>query len=232
MSDNDIFNDETQPTTVDTVIEPPKPPVLPDHLKELVGEGKKYASVEKALESIPHAQTHIQKLESELREIREKLAGAKATEEVYEAVEALLSQGPKTAAPVLDESAIDSVLDRKLTEREQRLQAQRNVESVKNALKEKFGDKAQEMYRKKAEELGVGVEFLNDVVRKSPRAAEELFGLKAGSAPKTAPTTPGLNTEAFKINQSPQDKPKPVMGGSTTEDMVAAWRAAKPVIKE
>lgn len=226
---NDIFDDGNSATPDKAIVEPPKAPVLPDPLKELIGEGKKYASVDKALESIPHAQTHIQRLEQELREVREKLAGAKAQDEVLETVEALLRAEKATPAPLtLDENAIDSVLDRKLAEREQRAAEQRNVNSVKNALKEKYGEKAKEVYEARAKELGVNVEFLNDVVRRSPRAAEELFGLKSNPTPKSVPSTPGLNTEALTTIKKPAVKPERVMSGGTTDDMLAAWRAAKP----
>ena len=224
MSD-DIFDNGQQ--TPPANVEPPKAPELPDPLKELVGEGKKYASVDKALESIPHAQKHIEQLENELKELRDKVGKATATEEVYKTVQELLAQNKATPnSPALDEAQIAALLDRKLTERESQAIAKRNVESVKNALESKFGDKAKEVYNKKAEELGVPVSFLNDVVAKSPNAAFELFGLKNGSAPAPTPTKGGVNTEAFK---QPASQPrKSVMGGATTSDMVAAWRASKP----
>ena len=46
---------------------------IPTEAAEFVGQGIKYQSVEDALSSVPHAQKHIQTLESELAEVKEEL---------------------------------------------------------------------------------------------------------------------------------------------------------------
>lgn len=221
----DIF-DDNQPTP--PIVEPPKPPVLPDSLKDLVGEGKKYASVEKALESIPHKESHIERIERENAELRQKMAEAVAAEEVYKKLtESLDRKDGITPPPAgLDEASVASLLERKLAEREALATATANTQRVKDALVGKYGDKAKEVYEAKAKELGVGVDFLNDVVKKSPRAAEELFGIKGKDA-SFAPSTPGINTSTLNNNRPPQDATAKVKGNST-EALIAAWRAAKP----
>lgn len=222
MTDN-IF--DSQPTP--PVIDPPNSPQLPDHLKDMIGEGKKYASVEKALESIPHAQTHIQRIEEENRAMRERMAELKAAEEVYKKL--MENNAPPgdtpPSGPVVDEASIASLLDRKLAERETQAKQAANVARVKDALVGKYGDKAQEVYETKAKELGVGVQFLNDLVKHSPKAAEELFGIKPKDA-SVAPSTPGINTAA--LNNRPPQEGNAKVKGTSTEALVAAWRAAKP----
>lgn len=221
---DDIFN--TPPATPESV-DPPNPPAIPDHLKELIGEGKKYASVDKALESIPHAQSHIAKLEAEMKEMREKMAEVKAAEEVYEKLMEQMRGGDGATPPApagLDEASIASLFDRKMAEREAERVASANVARVKDALIGKYGEKAQEVYEAKAKELGVGVSFLNDVVRKSPKAAEELFGLKPDKG--GGASTPGINTAA--LNNRPPAPPSAKVVDNTTDALVAAWRAAKP----
>lgn len=223
MSEN-IFDANGQETP--PVVEAPKPPVLPDSLKDLVGEGKKYATVEKALESIPHKETHIDRIERENAELRQKMAEAVAAEEVYKKLtESFNPQGGVTPpASGLDEASIVSLLDKRLAEKEAERIATQNVNKVKEALVGKYGDKAQEMYEAKARELGVGVQFLNEVVRRSPKAAEELFGI----TPKErggAPSTPGINTTT--LNNRPA-APKPARGPLSGGDLLSAWRAAKP----
>lgn len=225
MSDDNIFNDAPTPTVVD----PPNPPVVPDPLKELIGDGKKYASVEKALESIPHAQAHIQRLEAEMKEMRERVAEAKAAEEVYEKLMERMSGGEVATPPPsagLDEASIASIMERKLAEREAEQIALANVNRVKEALVGKYGEKAQEVYEAKAKELGVGVSFLNDVVRKSPKAAEELFGLKPDKPGAGATSPSGINTTAFASR--PPAPPSAKVVDNTTDALVHAWRAAKP----
>ena len=51
---------------------------LPDEALDLIGEGKKYGSVEAALKALPHAQKHIATLEAEAQALREQLAKEKA----------------------------------------------------------------------------------------------------------------------------------------------------------
>lgn len=224
MSDS-IFDDGSTPP----VVVPPTPAV-PEPLKDLIGDGKKYASVDKALESIPHAQAHIERIERENAEMRQKVAEAVAVEEVYKK---LMDSAPKVdgvtppAVSGLDEASVAALFDRKLAERAAADTAKANVARVKEALVGKYGDKAQEMYEAKANELGVGVDFLNDVVRRSPKAAEELFGIKPkDSAP--AVTTPGANTAILNNNRPPPTKPRSVIFGATTEQLVDAWRRSKP----
>lgn len=223
---SDIFDDNSGKTP--PVVTPPNSPVLPDSLKELIGEGKKYASVEKALESLPHAQTHIQKIEQENAELRQKAAEAIAAEEVYKKLmESFKPNDGVTPPPSgLDEASVATLLDRKLAEREALATATANTQRVRDALVGKYGEKAKEVYEAKAKELGVGVDFLNDVVKKSPRAAEELFGIKGKEAP-AATTTGGINTSTLN-NTRPPSSGSAKVKNNTTEALVDAWRAAKP----
>ena len=221
MSDSIFEGEGTTPPA------PPvaQPPALPDHLKELVGEGKKYATVDKALESIPHAQAHISKLEQEMAQLREKVAEAAAVDEVYKKLMESMNKPGEATPPIaagMDEASVLAILEK----REAESVAKANVARVKDALVGKYGDKAQEMYETKARELGVPTAFLNEVVRKSPKAAEELFGIKPKETPSGS-TTGSIRTDALN-NSQPPAKPKSVMGGATTADMIAAWRAAKP----
>lgn len=222
MSDTNIFDDNGQ---TPPVVVPPTAPAIPDTLKELVGEGKKYATLDKALESIPHAQQHIAQLEREAAELRQKQAEAVAVEEVYKKLMESMDKGGVATPPIpagVDEASVLAILEKREAERV----AQSNVSRVKDALVGKYGDKAQEVYETKARELGVGTAFLNEIVRKSPKAAEEIFGIKpkesgAGSSTGT------IRTETLD-NTRPPAKPKSVMSGATTQEMIDAWRAAKP----
>ena len=59
---------------------------IPTEAAELVGDGKKYSSVEDALKSVPHAQKHIQTLESELATLKEELMKRRTTEELLDEI--------------------------------------------------------------------------------------------------------------------------------------------------
>lgn len=228
MTDENLFSDDgsTKTDKGDT------PPVLniPDNLKELIGPGKKYATVEKALEALPHAQSHIATLESEAAQLRKQVEQGLDANKVYETVQELLKAQRETpgSAP-LDEAAIANLLDRKLTERESQLVAANNLKSVQDAMREKYGDedKANEVFKTRATELGVGVDFLKDLAKKSPKAAKEMLGLNTKAQGTPARLSSSVNTDALAHTKSTKAPPS-VMGNATTGNMITAWRAAAP----
>lgn len=211
---------------------PPAPaantqPTLPDEVAELIGEGKKYATAEEALKSVPHAQKHIATLEAEMKALKEDLGKAKSAEEVYETVKEMMATGkqPSPAAVTTVVPDLDTLLDRKLEAREQALKAKENTELVKQALVAQFGDKAIDVYKEKAATLGIGVEFLNDLCAKSPNAAFELLGVKP--ARTVSPTTQKGTVNTTLLNATKTTpQPKSVMGGAPTSEVIQAWRAA------
>src|SRR4030043_1329496 len=85
MTDS-FFNGSTDPV-VETPAIPSSPALnIPTEIAELVGEGKKYKSVEDALKSVPHAQQHIQTLEEENARIKAELVARRTTEEILEEI--------------------------------------------------------------------------------------------------------------------------------------------------
>lgn len=234
MTDTTLFPEAgaTPPTQESATT--PAAPVLPDEVIGLVGAGKKYASVEDALKALPHAQAHIARIEEENKALREKAAQAKALEEVYEALTSrqLNTEQTTPVIPVLDETMLDSVLERKLQEKQAIELRNKNLSTVKDSLTGKFGEKAPEVFSTKAKELGVNEAFLTDLAAKSPAAALELFGLaKKESTPTTAVSGGSINTQALG-NNKPAPIAKPVMAGAKTEDVLAAWRAVSPTNKQ
>lgn len=229
MTEQTLFPEAgTTPPTQEPAT-PPAALTLPSEVAALVGAGKKYNSVEDALKALPHAQAHIARIEEENRALREKANQARAVEEVYEA---LMSRQPEAGAtlpqPVLDEQTLDTVLERKLEQKRQEELRLANLNKVRESLTGKFGEKAQEVFKTKAAELGVNEAFLTDLAAKSPVAAMELFGLAKKDAPSpTAAPAGTINPQALAQGKQPQ-APKAVMAGATTGDLLAAWRAVNP----
>lgn len=213
----DIF--EPSPTPAGETAKPEM--VLPDEVKDFIGEGKKYGSLDAALKAIPHAQKHIATLEAEAKELRERLAKQAVLEETVTA----LNPASKTTATPFDPKELDSVLDRKLKERAEKQAQEANIADFRSAMSTKFGDKAKEVFETKAKELGIGTDFLTAMVAKSATAGKELFGLK--SAPVVNTPTPGGKVNTAALDPSPSQSVKTVMGGASTSDMIAAFRAAK-----
>jgi hypothetical protein len=229
MSDENLFAEVT-PTSEATAAPQTQQPSLPEEVMALVGTGKKYATPEDALRSVPHAQAHIARLEQEMQELRERAAQAKAIDDVYEALVSR-QQGEQVAtaqAPIVDERFIDAVLERKLEEQKRAEEKRVNLNKVRESLTAKFGEKAPEAFKKKAEELGINEGFLTDLAAKSPAAALELFGANAKEKVTTAVPSGSINPQAFVQNQQPAP-PKAVMAGASTSDLLNAWRAVNPL---
>lgn len=225
MSDN-IFQETAATTATPETTPTPAAIAVPDEAATLIGEGKKYASVEAALKALPHAQNHIYTLESELKDLREKLNKAAKADEVYKAV---VEQTQKPQATPVDEATLSTIIEKKLQEQKALEAAQQNMQAFKSAMTAKFGDKAAEVYEAKAKELGIGMGFLNDLVAKSADAGKSLFGLQAKDKALPTSAVGSINTSVLQNTQQPIQT-KTVMGGASTSDMISAWRAAKEMV--
>lgn len=220
----DIYSSET-PNADQPTVEEQTPAdngvKIPDEVLQVVGPGKKYATLEDALKSIPHAQSHIQTLEQELATLREEKGKALSQEEVYAAVQDYLKQNGGQAGTGLDEKAVDGLLDRKLKEREAQQRAAANVQSFKSAMA-KFGDesKQREVFNAKAAELDLTPEALSALVQTSPKAVLTMFGLD-GKQPPGKPAPNGLNTEALSLRAG--DTAPPKINPRSTRDLAAEF---------
>lgn len=206
---------------------------LPESVSQFIGEGKKYSDINKALESIPHAQSHIQKLEQEMAEMKAKLEAQSSVEETLKKFTSQKVQETPTGQPI-DLNEVFSQFEERLSAREQQKVAQQNIGEVVETLTSHFGDKskAEQSFINKANELGVNVQFLNDLAAKSPKAVYELFGAKAMPKSKEAMSKTSINSEALMSSRQPEmPKPKVLGVGATTKDMVEAFKAAAASVR-
>lgn len=225
MSEQTIFNGEADQTP--PVVTPPSP-VVPTELQELVGQGKKYATLDDAIKSVPHAQTHIAKLEQEAAQLREELQKRKAAEDLLADIKAGITQQGETTPKVdLSQETVSNIVKNVLRqEQESNIQAQ-NAKSVMTAFETAFGDKqkAEQEYIKIAEKNNLPVQMLNQLAMTSPEAVLNLAGLKKTTQP-VGKVSSDVNTINFNTTEPemPSAKLKP---GATTKDMVAALEAAR-----
>lgn len=169
---------------------------LPDGVAELVGEGKKYASTEEALRSIPHAQTHIANLEQQLKELREDLAQRAAIEDVLSKINS--SQvGDKPVSESLSAEAVQELIKNTLSEKEKADLKAANARKANDTLVSQYGEKAKDVVAAKAAELGVSVAYLKDVAETSPNAFLAYFQTTSTTIP---PRTPASDTQTQNIN--------------------------------
>lgn len=177
-----------------------------DQLIAWVGEGKKYATPEDALASVPHAQAHIQQLEQELSQVRSQIDQSSRASEILERMEKLQQtqgQAPTEASQQASEekSGLTAEGVRKLLEeRELEKSVQQNLTTANKMAVDIFGENAQEKLAQRAQALGMSIESLKEVAAKSPAAFQQLI-TSPTKGPGPQATVPSQETNS---SQEPQ----------------------------
>lgn len=221
QSTNDVQNQDNQQPVFQ----------IPTEAAELVGDGKKYSSVEDALKSVPHAQKHIQTLESELAAAREELAKRRTAEELLDEIKSGIQPQATPAGSEFDQDKLLQLVDQTLEYKEKQKAAKGNAESVASKFTEKYGAKAEEVYNTVARESGLTVQQLNSLAASSPKIVLKLAGLEGTSAPVAGKTSSTVNTEALNKTVDPNTLSARVKQGATTKDLVNAWKIAGEKVK-
>lgn len=190
---------------------------------------QKYSSVEDALKSLPHAQSHISQLEddnkqlkSQMEQMQEQLSKMSKYEELLANQQASQGNQNDNSGGGLDEAKIAQLVQQQMTAAEKQKSAQQNAQTVVKELSELFGDQqaASKAFAEKARELEVDESFLSDMARRSPKAVLSYFSTNQTKTPKS--TQSDVNTTSF---QSKPEQPKGKLYGKTS-DLIANWRAS------
>jgi hypothetical protein len=222
LSTNDVQNQDNQQPVFQ----------IPTEAAELVGDGKKYSSVEDALKSVPHAQKHIQTLESELAAAREELAKRKTAEELLDEIKSGIQPQATPAGSEFDQDKLLQLVDQTLEQKERQRAAKTNAESVASKFTEKYGQKAEEVYNTVAKESGLTIQQLNSLAASSPKIVLKLAGLEGTSAPVAGKPNSTVNTEALNNTKVDANQLSArVKQGATTKDLVNAWKIAGEKVK-
>lgn len=184
-------------------------------VEALVGEGKKFKTPDDLARGKIEADRVITARERELAELREELAKRTTLEELYEKIQnksitppvnnnSNVSTEQKPAAVTLSDEDLARRIEELADKRTREQKIQENVELVSERLIQEFGseEKANEVVKQKAKELGVSVAFLQDVAANSPKALFAQLGLNDG--PKATPPVnrSDVKTEILSHNQS------------------------------
>lgn len=235
MSDKDdeLFGEGDKPAASDTdnanQNQEPSPDPFADQLSGIKNEDgtQKYADVASALDALPHANTHISTIEAENAKLKEDLAREQAAKELLQ--NAANKQEPAQQNGLTAEDVKALVVDAN-AEQAAANQQEANVNSVRSAFSAQYGDKAGEEMNRVAAESGMTKEALKNLSKSSPQAVLQLAGIKVEAAP--VQRTP---YRAGNDQPSPQPapaKPKSVMSGANTKEMVDAWKGAGERIKQ
>lgn len=189
-------------------------------------EGKpKYKTVADALIGAAKAQEHIQRLEQENNSLRQLATKVETLEQVLQRLEPGKSADHAEAPKVEDpEQLVLSVLER----REAELRNKQNREAVLESLKQRYGEKTNEVLQTKAQELGLTVHELGALAARSPKAVLGYFDAKP-SAPSVQGT---VNTQALQPKQGETKAPDNIMWGASTKDVVGFFRQVKAEVNK
>lgn len=208
-----------------------KPFEIPTEAQEFVGEGKKYKSAEDALKSVPHAQEHIQTLESELAQMKEELSKRKTTEELLDEIKSgIQPQEATTSQGEINQDRIMDLVNSTIAQREQQSVAQTNARSVADKFTEKYGSEAEAVYNNLAKESGMSLDQLHNLSATSPSAVLKLAGFDNKPTNVAKPQST-VNTETLS-KQSTDELSARVPKGASTKDLLSAWNAAGEKVKK
>lgn len=166
MSGNNLFGDQA-----------PAEVTGADALSALVGEGKKYATVEELAKGAVNGQAHITKLEGEAVTLRDASQQSKSVDDILAALKAQKSDDgnqPPANQPPADTLTTEQIVANALADRDAghaKTKAQANVASVMERLTAKLGDKAGDVYSRVGSELGISLDKLAET---SPDAVMKL----------------------------------------------------------
>lgn len=220
-----------QPTNSPAVDQQPNPAT--DPLQDLLASIKneqgvpKYKDVPTALSALQHSQSFIDQLKREKAEQDAKLAQLQAELEKRQAVEDVvnrLSQPSSNAATtnteVITPEQIAKIVQEQLQQTTAITQKEANLRKVNETLISRFGDKAGEVLKAKATELGMTVAELGELAQKTPQAVLAYFPV----AQRDTPPSSGINTSGFQSTVVDTELPNPsksILSGASSKEQAA-----------
>jgi hypothetical protein len=197
MTDSLLQPGEDTPT-----IDPQK-----NYLEELVGEGKKFKTVEDLARGkaesdlfIQHKNREFDSLAKDYLALREEYNTGPKLQELIDrlAQQQQLASSDHTPAnedtkPVMDSKEMESLISSKIQEHETSRKQEANFNLVREKLKERFGNNYKDTFRTQIEELGLTENFVNQLAREQPRVFIRTFGLDAPINTENFQTPPKSN---------------------------------------
>lgn len=184
-----------------------------NYLEELVGDNKKFKDAEALAKGKAYSDAHIAILEKRFDELSEDYRKLKkdadARAQLQDLLDKMESQTQQTTSrettvnsnevqtkPALGLDEVESLLDSKLTQREQARKERDNFAKVEALLKEKLGSNYQRILKEKSEELGLSDEEVNSMAKKNPNLFSKTFDLDAKMQGESFQAPP-RNSSAF-----------------------------------
>lgn len=193
--ENDIFSPDNREPIVDL------------GLNDLVGEGKKYKDPDELARAYANIEAHTKTVERENAEIRARLDTLEANPNQRNEDDKGREPAPPGDNPPAPPNQAPNASDKDVDFRSQIREevkalneadrTKNNVESAAQRMIEVYGDtaKANEAVQKRAQELGVSVEWLRDSAGRSPSAFFATMGISQGASQSTPASRPGVHLD-------------------------------------
>lgn len=191
-----VFTDGTATTQTEQNAEQTQQEPTPSesYLQKLVeAKGENWKDPEVLAKGKLEADGYIKTLEEQLAQMREDLKKQEYQAQVLEQLQnkAADSTAAKNGVPndngsaeeqnttgSLSEEDLKSLVEKTLTQREKEASVKQNLAQVDKALDDIFGTEALAVVQKKAQELGMSIERMQDIAAESPNAFFALIGEK------------------------------------------------------
>lgn len=231
---SDIFNEEQKPTTQEApeVTHASSADIFAHQLMSIKNERgePKYNSIETALDALKHSQEYIPQIKSEAERWKAEAERLQAELAQRASIEDTIAkfttqrtpEAPSTtteAPKALDESAVEAMLQRALTAREQKQLAEQNLSAVSAQLTQKYGEKAKEVLASKAAELGMSMESVKQIASSSPSAVLAWFNTSS-PAPSGAPVRSTVSLPDTPRDAELKSPSKSLLRGASSKDQI------------
>lgn len=164
----------------------------------LVGEGKKFKTNEDLAKSKLESDRFIEQLKGELAGIRQELSTRQTLEQLMDKFNNRGNQdgnhennqnsnGGDGNVKSFSEADINRLVEEKLTSAERARVHNSNIETVRKALEESFGNDYVAHLKAKASELGVSEEYLQNMAKETPKAFLKLVEADRGPQARGVP---------------------------------------------
>lgn len=189
-------------------------------LETLVGDGKKYKTVQDLARAKVYSDLHIKKIEEENKALREKAAAAKGAEELMKALRANQTRTNEAdrdndfgnsnvsggdnqqRTSTLTEEEITAKVLAAIEAKTTGAKQEENLTSVKKELVKQFGAEYPKVIRQKAEELGMSDEDVQTLARKTPKAFFSLLGITPSQNLSVSPNPSSRASESTQFSGS------------------------------
>lgn len=184
-----------------------------NYIEELVGEGKKFKSVEDLAKGKAESDEYIKMIIKQKDTLSNDYLKLKADYDARASLEEMLdkrqSQEPNANTPnannnqpqQTDSLDIDKLIESRMSAREKQRLAEENVKKAKDILREKLGNRYADTLRTKMEELDLTEDEMYSLAARSPKAFVRTLGLEDPKPQQPAfqsPPSSQYNSSTFK----------------------------------